>query len=122
MNQPAQLQEDRGNARLKFLDRYAGIPLIALLGASRRVRGRRPVPADWKTIGLVKTVGIGDLVLLSGVIHDIRIARPDARIVLFVSANNAGFAHLLDDVDTVVTLPVRDIPRAVRMVRAEHCD
>ncbi|MGZ6963945.1 MAG: glycosyltransferase family 9 protein [Acidimicrobiia bacterium] len=122
MNQPAQLQEDRGNARLKFLDRYAGIPLIAVLGASRRVRGRRPVPADWKTIGLVKTVGIGDLVLLSGVIHDIRIARPDARIVLFVSANNAGFAHLLDDVDTVVTLPVRDIPRAVRMVRAEHCD
>jgi len=122
MSQPEQLQADRGNARLKFLDRYAGIPVIATLGAARRVRGNRPVPADWKTIGLVKTVGIGDLVLLSAVIHDIRAARPDARIVLFVSANNAGFANLIADVDTVVTVPVRNIPRAVKMVRAEHCD
>lgn len=122
MSQPAQLQEDRGNARLKFLDRYAGIPMMALLSVPRRLRGAHPVPGDWKTIGLMKTVGIGDLVLLSGVIHDIRIARPDARIVLFVSANNAGFARLLDDVDTVVTLPVRNILRAVRMVRAERCD
>jgi heptosyltransferase III len=122
MSQPAQLQADRGNARLKFLDRYAGIPVIATLGAARRVRGDRPVPADWKTIGLVKTVGIGDLVLLSAVIHDIRTERPDARIVLFVSANNAGFAELLEDVDAVVTVPVRNIPRAVKLVRAEHCD
>jgi ADP-heptose:LPS heptosyltransferase len=122
MSQPAQLQQDRGNKRLKFLDRYAGIPVIALLGAKRRLSGRRSVPTDWKTIGLVKTVGIGDTVLLSGIVHDVRTARPDARIVLFVSANNAGFAHLLDDVDEVVTLPVRDIAGAVRMVRARHCD
>jgi heptosyltransferase III len=122
MTQSAQLQQDRGNKRLKFLDRNAGIPVIALLGAARRLRGRRAVPADWKTIGLVKTVGIGDTVLLSGIIHDIRAARPDARIVLFVSANNAGFARLLDDVDEVVTVPVRDIAGAVRMMRAQHCD
>jgi ADP-heptose:LPS heptosyltransferase len=119
---PAQLQADRGNKRLKFLDRYAGIPMVNLLGVPRRIRGGRPVPANWRTIGLVKTVGIGDIVLLSGVIHDIRTARPDARIVLFVSANNAGFARLLDDVDSVVVLPVRNIPEAVSLVRAEHCD
>lgn len=119
---PEQLQADRGNKRLKFLDRYAGIPVVSLLGVPRRVRGGRPVPSDWRTIGLVKTVGIGDIVLLSGVIHDIRAARPDARIVLFVSANNAGFAQLLDDVDRVVVLPVRNIPEAVGLVRAEHCD
>jgi heptosyltransferase III len=118
----AQLQQDRGNPRLKFLDRYAGIPVIATLGAWRRLSGRRAVPADWKSIGLVKTVGIGDTVLLSGVVHDIRAARPDARIVLFVSPNNAGFARLLAEVDAVVTVPVRDLPRAVRTVRAEDCD
>jgi heptosyltransferase-3 len=119
---PAQLQADRGNKRLKFLDRYAGIPLVNLLGVPRRIRGGRTVPTGWRTIGLVKTVGIGDIVLLSGVIHDIRVTRPDARIVLFVSANNAGFAQLLDDVDSVVVLPVRNIPEAVRLVRSEHCD
>ena len=122
MSPAAQLQADRGNARLKFLDRYAGIPVIAMLGTPRRVTGARAVPTDWKTIGLVKTVGIGDLVLLSGVIHDVRLARPDARIVLFVSANNAGFARLLGEVDEVVVVPVRNIPKAVQMIRAEHCD
>ena len=122
MSQPAQLQADRGNARLKFLDRYAGIPVLAALGAARHARGLHHVPSGWKTIGLVKTVGIGDTVLLSSVIHDIRDARPDARIVLFVSANNAGFARLLDDVDEVVVLPVRNIPGAVRLLRAQHCD
>ena len=122
MARPAQLQQDRGNARLKFLDRYAGIPVIAALGAFRRLRGRREVPKRWHTIGLVKTVGIGDTVLLSGVIRDVRTARPDARIVLFASANNAGFAGLLDGVDELVTLPVRDVAGAIRMVRAAHCD
>jgi hypothetical protein len=117
-----QLQQDRGNPRLKFLDRYAGIPVIHALGLRRRLTGRRPVPDDWRTIGLVKTVGIGDIVLLSGVIHDLRTARPDARIVLFVSANNLGFARLLDEVDAVVPVPVRNVADAVRTVRAEHCD
>ena len=42
--------------------------------------------------------------------------------MLFVSANNAGFARLLDDVDSVVTLPVRDIPAAVKLFGAERCD
>jgi ADP-heptose:LPS heptosyltransferase len=116
-----QLQSDRGNPRLKFLDRYAGIPVIAALGLRNRIRGPRPVPRDWHSIGLIKTVGIGDIVLLSAVVRDLRVARPDARIVVFVSANNAGFARLLDDVD-VVTVPVRNLPEAVRIVRAEHCD
>lgn len=117
-----QLQQDRGNPRLKFLDRYAGIPVIEALGLARRVTGRRAVPPDWRTIGLVKTVGIGDIVLLSAVIRDLREARPDARIVLFVSANNLGFARLLDGVDAVIPVPVRDIVKAVRIVRAEGCD
>jgi ADP-heptose:LPS heptosyltransferase len=116
-----QLQSDRGNPRLKLLDRYAGIPVVTALGVRNRLRGRRSVPADWHTIGLVKTVGIGDVVLLSAVIRDIRAARPDARVVLFVSANNEGFARLVSDAD-VVSVPVRNLPEAVRTVRAEGCD
>ena len=122
MTRSAQLQRDRGNPRLKFLDRYAGIPVVAALGLRRRLSGRRPVPAEWHTIGLVATAGIGDVVLLTGVINDIRAARPDARIVLFVTANNASFARLLDSPDAIVELPVRRMNRAVREMRDEHCD
>lgn len=122
MTRSAQLQRDRGNPRLKFLDRYAGIPAVAALGLRSRVRGRRPVPTEWHTIGLMVTAGIGDVVLLTGVIQDIRAARPDARIVLFVTANNAAFARLLEVPDAIVELPVRRMTRAVRELRAEQCD
>ena len=53
------------------------------------------------------TAGIGDLVLITGVIEDLRAARPDARIVLFVTANNACLPELLDVPDAIVELPVR---------------
>src|SRR4051794_12257216 len=122
MARPAQLQADRGNPRLKFLDRYLGIPVAAALSLPRRLRRARPVPARWDCVGIVLTAGIGDTVVASGVLHDIRVERPDVRIVLFVTANNAGFARLLPDPDVVVELPVRRIPAAVRMVRAESCD
>ncbi len=122
--QPArpQLHPDRGNPLLKRLDRLVGIPAVALVGSARRLRGRRPVPDDWATVGLLKTAAIGDVILLAGVIRDLRRARPSARIVLFVTATNAGFARLLEGPDDVIVLPVRDVPRAVRQVRAEHPD
>lgn len=122
MARSAQLQADRGNPRLKFLDRYVGIPVVEALGAARRLRGRRPVPADWSSVGLLVTSGIGDTVVATGVMRDLRLARPDARIVLFVTANNASFAATLTLPDEVVELPVRHVPTAVRMVREQHLD
>ncbi len=122
MGRPVQLQADRGNPRLKFLDRYVGIPLVALGSIPRRIRGRRPIPADWSTVGVLLTSGIGDTVVASAVLADLRAARPDARIVLFVTANNASFARLLPDPDRVVELPVRRVWSAIRQVRAEQCD
>jgi len=122
MARPAQLQADRGNPRLKFLDRYVGIPVVATMSLKRRLRGARPVPAQWHTVGIFLTAGIGDTVVASGIMHDLRVARPDVRIVLFVTANNAEFARLLTDPDDIVELPVRKIPTAISMVRAQECD
>src|SRR4051794_22525762 len=122
MARPAQLQADRGNPRLKFLDRYVGIPAVMALSLRRRFGGARPVPTHWRTVGIFLTAGIGDTVVASGVMHDLRTSRPDVRIVLFVTANNADFARLLTDPDDIVELPVRKIPTAIRMVRDERCD
>jgi ADP-heptose:LPS heptosyltransferase len=118
----AQLPADRGNRALKALDRIAGIPAVGTAGVARRLRGRRPVPKDWQSIGLVETAAVGDVILLSGVVRDLRAARPNARIVLFATSTNAGFARLLDGPDEVVVLPVRAIASAVRRVRAEDLD
>ncbi len=119
---PVQLQSDRGNPRLKFIDRYVGIPVVAAFGLRRRLRRPRVVPSSWNTIGILLTAGIGDTVVATGVLNDLRAARPDARIVLFVTANNASFARMLTVPDAIVELPVRQVWSAVRAVRAEHCD
>ena len=122
MARSAQLQSDRGNPRLKFLDRYVGIPVVAALGIARRARGRRPVPKEWRSIGLLLTAGIGDTVVATGVLRDLRRSLPDSRIVLFVTANNASFARMVPTPDAVVELPVRQVWRAVSAVRAEAVD
>jgi heptosyltransferase I len=122
VSHPRQLQRDRGNPRLKFLDRYVGIPVVVALGAARRLRGRRAVPSGWCTVGLMVTAGIGDAVLLTGILDDVRVGRPEARIVVFVTANNASFARLLRVPDAIVELPVRQPWIAARRVRDERCD
>ena len=122
MPRPARLQSDRGNPRLKFLDRYLGIPAVAVLALPRRLRGARHVPSSWSTIGILLLSGVGDTVVATGVLEDLRAAHPDARIVLFVTANNASFARMLETPDVVVELPVRRVWEAVRAVRAEPCD
>ena len=122
MARSAQLHADRGNPGLKILDRYLGIPVVAAMGAPRRLRGARPRPEHWRSIGIFLTSGIGDTVVATGLLHDLRTAHPDVRIVVFVTANNAAFARMLTVPDAIIELPIRRIPTAVRMVRAEHCD
>lgn len=122
MARSAQLQSDRGNPRLKFLDRYFGIPLVLGLSGRRRLRGPRSIPTEWQTIGIMLTAGIGDTVVATGAFQDLRAAYPHARIVLFVTANNASFAGMLTVPDKIVELPVRQVGRAIRAVRAEGCD
>ncbi|MEP6623972.1 MAG: glycosyltransferase family 9 protein [Acidimicrobiia bacterium] len=122
MSRPAHMQSDRGNPRLKFLDRYLGIPIVGVLGVAHRLRGRHAVPETWSSIGILLTAGIGDAVVATGVLADLRAEFPDARIVLFVTANNASFARLLTVPDEIVELPVRQVWRAVREVRARDLD
>ncbi len=112
----------RGNLRLKAADRYLGIPAVAAVGLWRALRGRRAVPSSWRSIGLLKGAAIGDVVLLSAVVADLRAARPDARIVLFSGPSNDAFARLVGGADEVVELPVTDVPAALRRLRAARVD
>jgi ADP-heptose:LPS heptosyltransferase len=113
------LRRERGNRLLHLADRHVGIPIVAALG---KLRPRRARPAALRTIGLLKTGAIGDLVILSAVIADLRAALPRARLVLFVSDTNSGVAGLVPDVDEMVTLPVTRPLAALRSVRQHRLD
>lgn len=119
-----QRKGERGNPFLQVADRMAGIPAIIAVSAYRRLtapRGRS-VPASPRVIGLLKASGIGDAIILSGVISDLRAHFPNARLVLFSGESNYAFARLLDDVDEVVALPIRRPLDALRLVRKRQPD
>lgn len=111
--------KERGNPRLRWLDRYLGVPLLAALGAVRR---RHPRPDHIGRLGLLKMTAIGDTVLLSAVVADLAAAFPDAQLVMFVGRENAGVASLIDGVSEVVLLPTTRPAAVVREIRRHRLD
>ena len=111
--------QERGNPTLHFLDRYLGIPSVALLG---HMKSKRPLPSKIENICLLKTVGIGDTVLISGVVADLRMAFPHASLTIFSGQSNFEMAHMLDGIDRVVKVPIRNLVAGLRAMRAVSID
>jgi ADP-heptose:LPS heptosyltransferase len=93
------------------MDRSVGIPVIAMLGLLRRrsaatdpiAFGPKPAP---QVITLLKSAAIGDTVLLSAVVRDIRAAMPGCRLRLACGSSNAQLAKMVDGIDDVIVLPM----------------
>ncbi len=113
------LASQRVSLRLRFADRYVGIPVVRTIGLLKR---RRPMPPDFRSLGLLQTAAIGDTILLAGVISDLKRLLPGKRIVLFVGPSNYEIARLLQGVDEVARLPVSRPFRAIRMLRRAQVD
>jgi heptosyltransferase I len=107
----------RGNRAARALDRSAS----PALWAASLVRRRRPKPDSVSRLGLLKTNAIGDTILLSAVVGDLRGALPDIELVLFTGPANTGAAELIDGVK-LVSLPLAKPHRAIQVVRAERVD
>lgn len=108
---------ERGNKVLRALDVWAGIPLCALFGAVRGRRSSGP-PARVLHIGLLRSAAIGDTVLLSAAVADLRASFPESRITLFTGGSNFGVAQLIPGIDRVVRLPIANPRMAVREIRS----
>ena len=111
--------KQRGSALLHYLDRAVGIPAIMVLGGTRR---KRVAPRTIQTIGLLKTGAIGDTVLLSGIIADLRSAFPHAEITLFASAGNYEMAGMLEGLDRVVKIPMLNLLAGISAARVPALD
>lgn len=111
--------KQRGSTLLHFLDRYAGIPVIAALGS---MKAKRRLPSHIQKIGLLRTVAIGDTVLLSAVVADLRRAFPKASLIFFAGPSNFEIACMLDGVDKVVLVPTGNPAAGIRAVRSDPVD
>lgn len=106
---------ERGNRLLRLLDRWAGVPLVAGAGLLHK---RRERPKKLHRVGALCLGCIGDLVLLSGPLADLRAKTPGLRLSIFCSAPNREIARMVPGVEEVVVLPVKRPLEAVRIVRS----
>ncbi len=102
----------RGSSLLRFLDRYLGIPLIFILGLFRK----KKVMPEVRHIGILKTAGIGDTVLLSGIVQDLK----GYQLTFFAGPSNYEMAQLLGC--NVVKVPVGSPLKAIKLIRQHPVD
>lgn len=116
------MTKERGNSALRLLDKMAGIPLVYLFGLVKPGRPAIETPTV-KRIAFLMTAAIGDTILLSAAIKDVRRAYPAAQMTLFSGTSNREAAILCSGVDRVVELPVTNPFRAAKIVRSSgHFD
>lgn len=121
---------DRGNSKLRGLDQNLGPILLRLIQFFRwsaailtlgQTSGKKRPLAPHR-IGIIKAAALGDTILVSAIISDLRKAFPSSEIFLFVGETNAALARLLAEVDKVQVLPLRQPLGAVKMLREARVD
>jgi len=95
--------KERNNHMMKELDYWIGIPFIYTLGLFHK---KSPLPKLPEKLSayhfvLIKTAAIGDTVLLSAVITELKNAYPNCYITIVCSGNNLAMVRLLTDVNEI---------------------
>ncbi len=109
--------QERGNWKLRALDRYMGIPLIVLLGLLKR-KHLSP-PRIVRSVAILEIAAIGDTLLLASIIHDLKSNFPGVRLVIFVAANNIQAGRMLEEVDSLVLLNIKNPLTSITTIRAQ---
>jgi heptosyltransferase I len=106
----------RPNIFLRFADRYLGIPLVAVLGLLPR-KGAE-VPKNITSIGMLGNAAIGDTVISSAAVLDVRAALPEARLFFFApGADCAAICGMIDGLDAVVPIRMNSPVETIRTIR-----
>lgn len=99
-----------------MVDRYVGIPLVAAAGLLRK---KRRLPSHPKRIALLNTAAIGDTVLMSAAVADLRDRYRHAKLILLAGPSNYQAAHLIPELDLVLLLDIFNPVNAIRQIRRQ---
>jgi ADP-heptose:LPS heptosyltransferase len=98
-----------------------GIPLVAASGWLRRRRAM-PDPATVRRVGLLTSTTMGDTLLASGPIRDLRQIWPAAEFIFFAGRENRSAAELLPEIDDIVDFQLTRPWTAARAMRRSEVD
>jgi heptosyltransferase III len=110
----------RGKKRNRQLDLWVGTPLLNVLATFRR-RKVAP-PAEIHRIGVMCSAALGDTLLFSGALRDVRAAFPAAQIIHFCMKQNLAAAEIISGADKRVLISLTQPAEAIRLMRAEKLD
>ncbi|MFM0292543.1 MULTISPECIES: glycosyltransferase family 9 protein [Paraburkholderia] len=113
------MKNERGQSLLKRVDLILGGAFLYLLGL---LRTKRRLPAECKTAGIFAFAAIGDSILSSIIISELRNARKFSKVVIFASRSNARIYDLFDGLDEVVVVPLTSPLNALREIRKYEVD
>lgn len=117
---------ERGSKLLKLLDRYIGIPFVFILGLisffNRKILNKAKLPSDIKSIAILKTAAIGDTVLLTGIIKDLKANYPQSKIDFFCGSSNYALANLIKDCNEVTKLPLKNFKELKSILQKNNYD
>lgn len=106
---------ERGNRNLHVIDRFVGIAMLWMISLFKW--RRRPIPATINRIGFITNAAIGDTIIFSALIRDIREHHPEIRITVFATNSNYAIAKMIQGIDEVVLLDILNPLRAIKKIR-----
>jgi len=113
------VKAERGRGVLRKLDRWIGVPLLHILSI---FRAKKAKPEQIQSIGLCIFAAIGDALLASALIADLRKAYPSSKITVFATPANAATFDLITGYDDLVLVPITQPFAAIEQVRTHPVD
>lgn len=102
------------------MDRYAGIVALRVMSVFNK---RRKRPAQIRTIGILASPTIGDTLLTSGAVKDLRRAFPLARIIYFSMPGGSSEAvKLIPGVDEIRPIEIPKPFLTIQTIRKSNLD
>lgn len=105
---------EKGNKLYHFLDKWMGIPIVFLLGLFSK---KRKFPDIVKEIAVINLASIGDSVLMSAIIADIKHRYPSGNLVAFVGGTNFELVKLIEGVNRIERITLKNPVSSLLKVR-----
>lgn len=117
----------RGSKKNRLVDFWLGIPLLNGAAVCLRAGRRRKWPAPIRKIGVMCSAALGDTLLFSGVLRDLREwcnlqGGAGIEIVHFYMKQNRAAAELVAGADRHVLIDMTQPLKSIRTIRAESVD
>lgn len=109
----------RGSKKNRFLDRRLGVPLLI---ATALLARRRQMPERITRIGVMVSPTVGDTLINSAAVQDIKNHYPQSQLLYFASGGAIAAAKLLPCIDEIVPLQITNPFQTLRSLRAARLD